>query len=90
MKIQLNGQILNGKKVKIQKDDNKMHVSFSFNVTSETYHDITTLLYENDFQVVIPEKDLSFRANILEYATSMTNLYEKGNTSEFYLHLGQC
>lgn len=87
MEIKINGQVFEGKQVVLDETDGKKQVAFSFDVTSETYHDITTLLYKNDFQVNIPEKSLSFPAAIQEYSTSTTNLYEKGNTSEFYLKL---
>ncbi|GEN87882.1 MULTISPECIES: DUF3219 family protein [Oceanobacillus] len=85
MEIKINGQIFEGKQVELDEIAGKKQIAFSFDVTSETYHDVTTLLYKNDFQVNIPEKSLSFPAVIQEYSTSTTNLYEKGNTSEFYL-----
>lgn len=89
MEIKINGQVFEGRKVEIVEADGKKQVAFYFDVTSETYHDVTSLLYTNDFQVAIPEKSLSFPATILEYSTSTTNLYEKGNTSAFYLKLGE-
>ncbi|MFD1065089.1 DUF3219 family protein [Oceanobacillus locisalsi] len=87
MEIQINEEVLDGRNVEVSEVNHKKQVAFSFDVTSETYHDVTSLLYKNDFDVSIPEKSLSFSATILEYATSTTNLYEKGNTSEFYLKL---
>ncbi|GIO23324.1 DUF3219 family protein [Oceanobacillus sp. J11TS1] len=89
MKIRINGHVFEGKKVEILEADDKKQVAFSFDVTSETYHDVTALLYKNDFQVDIPDASLSFQATILAYSTSTTNLYEKGNTSEFYVKLGE-
>ncbi|MFD1363594.1 DUF3219 family protein [Lentibacillus salinarum] len=62
-------------------------VSFAFNVTHEDYHDVTTLLYKNDFMVNIPAENLEFPAVIHNYSTSITNLYEPGNTGEFRLEL---
>lgn len=62
-------------------------VGFKFNVTSNAYHDITTLLYENDFEVNIPEKGLEFKATIYNYSTSITNLYKENEVGEFYLEL---
>ncbi|WP_152656024.1 DUF3219 family protein [Oceanobacillus sp. CFH 90083] len=89
MEIQINEHAFEGRQVELNETAGKKQVAFSFDVTSETYHDVTTLLYKNDFQLNIPEKSLSFPATILEYATSTANLYEKGNTSEFYLKLGE-
>ena len=62
-------------------------VSFAFTVTHEDSHDVTTLLYENDFIIKIPDEDLEFRATISQYSTSITNLYEEGAEGEFRLEL---
>jgi len=53
-------------------------ISFEFTVTHEDYHDVTTLLYENDFIVKVPAENLEFPATISNYSTSITNLYEAG------------
>lgn len=58
-----------------------------FKVTSEEYHDITTLLYKEKFQIKVPEKDIHFHGKIQQYSTSVTNLYEKGNVADFKLCL---
>lgn len=62
-------------------------ISFEFTVTHEDYHDVTTLLYKNDFIVHVPKKNLEFPAVITNYSTSITNLYEKGSTGLFKLEL---
>lgn len=62
-------------------------ISFTFPVTSEEYHDVTTLLYENDFNVTVPDKNLQFEATIYRYATPLTNLYEDNQVSEYELEL---
>jgi hypothetical protein len=62
-------------------------VSFEFTVTHEDYHDVTTLLYENDFIVKVPDESLEFPATISNYSTSFTNLYEEGSEGEFKLEL---
>ncbi|WP_249871467.1 DUF3219 family protein [Oceanobacillus saliphilus] len=62
-------------------------VRFDFKVTSEDYHDVTTLLYKNDFIVKIPLKNLEFPAVIYNYSTSITNLYEEGTVGDFRLEL---
>ncbi|MEH7343884.1 DUF3219 family protein [Bacillus sp. JJ1532] len=59
----------------------------SFEVTSEEYHDIATLLYQGTFDVVIPERELAFRGTIQQYSTSITNLYEKGQVGNYSLRL---
>lgn len=63
------------------------HVSFDFDVTSEDYHDITKLLYKNEFTVTIPGKNITFDATISNYSTSITNLYEENQTGNFHLEL---
>ena len=62
-------------------------VSFDFKVTTEDYHDVTTLLYKNDFMVNVPGKRLEFPAVIHNYSTSITNLYEAGAVGDFKLEL---
>ncbi|MDY0406441.1 DUF3219 family protein [Virgibacillus sp. 179-BFC.A HS] len=62
-------------------------ISVVFNVTSENYHAITSLLYKQTFDVKIPEKNLAFRGTIRKYATSITNLYHPGQVGEFHLVL---
>lgn len=71
-----------------QKEDNDCYkINFEFIVKHENYHDITTLLYENDFIVKVPKEDLEFAAIITNYSTSITNLYEEGAEGEFKLEL---
>ncbi|WP_188205560.1 DUF3219 family protein [Alkalibacillus aidingensis] len=65
----------------------KRLVQLEFKVKHEDYHDITTLLYKNDFDITIPEENLQFQATIQNYTTSFTNLYEKGSVGDFYLEL---
>ncbi len=62
-------------------------INFDFHVTSDEYHDITVLLYENDFAVKVPEKNLSFKATIMNYSTSITDLYKEGEVGLFHLEL---
>jgi len=62
-------------------------ISVVFNVTSEDYHDIATLLYRDTFDVKVPEQDLAFRGSIHQYSTSITNLYEKGQLGEYKLSI---
>ncbi|PJN88980.1 DUF3219 family protein [Bacillus sp. mrc49] len=62
-------------------------VSFNFKVTNEEYHDITTLLYQMIFDIKIPQLNEEFRAEIFNYATSVTNLYEENAVGDFSLVL---
>ncbi|MCK1993807.1 DUF3219 family protein [Peribacillus muralis] len=62
-------------------------ISFNFEVTNKEYHDITTLLYQMIFDVKIPQLNEAFRAEIHNYATSVTNLYEENAVGDFSLVL---
>lgn len=62
-------------------------VSVEFDVTSEEYHDVATLLYKGTFDVKIPEKDIAFRGTIHNYSTSITNLYDEGEVGQYKLTL---
>lgn len=63
-------------------------VHFSFKVKSgEEYHDITTLLYKQNFDVEVPKESLKFKGTITNYSTSVTNLYEANNVGNFYVEL---
>lgn len=67
---------------------NGLHqISVVFDVTSEDYHDIATLLYRGTFEVTVPEAVLFFRGTIINYSTSITNLYEEGQVGEYKLSL---
>lgn len=88
-KITLNGYSINIEKYYEEIEDDLLTISIVFYVNSEHYHDITTLLYSGTFDVVVPERNLSFRGMISNYSTSITNLYEKGNIGEYKLSLKQ-
>lgn len=70
-----------------EKTNGLYKVSVEFNVTSEEYHDIATLLYSEKFDVKIPEKDITFIGTIINYSTSLTNLYVKGQVGQYKLTL---
>jgi len=70
-----------------KEDANRRKINFDFIVKHENYHDMTTLLYENDFIVKVPEENLEFAATITNYSTSITNLYEEGAEGDFKLEL---
>lgn len=75
------------KSYKEEKRDQLILIHVIFDVTSDEYHDITTLLYKGSFQVKVPERDLLFNGKIYQYSTSITNLYNKGNIGEFTVSL---
>jgi len=86
--IQINDYTINAYDVEIEYDP-RFKVCFEFLVNHEEYHDITTLLYKNDFIVTIPKEDIKFPAIISNYSTSITNLYEKDAVGEFRLELSE-
>lgn len=85
--IYLNNKLLKLNSYKEEMLQNLISISIEFFVTSEEYHEITTLLYKNNFLVKVPEKGHSFQAMITNYSTSLTNLYEKGQVATFSLRL---
>ena len=62
-------------------------IKVDFKVSSEEYHDVTTLLYKGNFHLKVPERNRECRATIQEYSTSITNLYEKDQVGLFKLTL---
>lgn len=71
-----------------QKSKKEHRVSkFFFHVTSAAYHEITTLLYTNNFRIEVAETKRIMKAEIAAYSTSITNLYEENEVGEFYLEL---
>lgn len=93
MKIILNDlpiDALHFNKEKVIKQGKELQIiNIDFKVTSEDYHDVTALLYENDFLVRIPEENIEFPATIHNYSTSITNLYEEHAIGDFRLGLIQ-
>ncbi|MGG0671124.1 DUF3219 family protein [Sporosarcina koreensis] len=85
--IQLNDTKINITHFEEKENKNGIWISVTFNVTSEEYHDITTLLYKGAFDVKVPEKQIEFRGTIQQYSTSITNLYKKGQVGEYKLTL---
>jgi hypothetical protein len=73
---------------KVQENGATLHqLEIEFQVTHDTYHDVTVELYKNDFLVKIPGEAIEFQAKINNYSTSLTNLYEKGAVGNFRLLL---
>ena len=86
-KIILNDTTIHLSRYEEEKVNGYYKVSVDFNVTSEDYHDITTLLYNGTFDVKVPERNIVFRGTIHEYSTSITNLYVKGQIGQYKLTL---
>ncbi|PAV30470.1 hypothetical protein CIL05_05030 [Virgibacillus profundi] len=73
---------------KVMKEGKELiKVSFDFKVKSEDYHEVTTLLYLNDFIIKVPGTELEFPATIYNYSTSITNLYKENEVGDFKLEL---
>ena len=83
--------LLNDYSIKVKELDilhkNYLHVRLVFDVTHEMYHDVTTLLYENNFTVQIPTEKIAFQETISQYYTSITNLYNEDSVGEFTVEL---
>jgi len=54
-------------------------IAAHFPVTSEDYHDVTTLLYKGEFDVQVPAQNAAFRGKIVEY--SLLRIYIKADRS---------
>ncbi|WP_053075108.1 DUF3219 family protein [Ornithinibacillus californiensis] len=68
----------------VQENGATLHrLELEFQVTHDTYHDVTVDLYKNDFLVKIPGEAIEFQAKINNYSTSLTNLYEKDAVGDF-------
>jgi hypothetical protein len=87
IEIILDGRPIALNKFELTQADGFQRISAEFNVTSEEYHDVTTLLYKGEFDVEVPDKQLIFRGKMVEYSTSITNLYENGQVGVFRLVL---
>jgi hypothetical protein len=62
-------------------------IEVEFKLTSDDYHDVATLLYKGSFDVKVPSRDLAFTGKIVQYSTSITNLYEKGQVGDYRVSL---
>lgn len=69
------------------KGPDRQKIILDFKVTSEDYHDVAVLLYEMEFHVRVPERNLDFQAAITNYSTSVTNLYLGNEVADYHLEL---
>lgn len=86
-KIYLDEVPILASELKEEKIDGLNKISIVFSVTSKEYHDITVLLYKQVFTIHIPSSQLSFHGKIIQYYTTITDLYQEGNVGEFTLSL---
>ncbi|MCM3439572.1 DUF3219 family protein [Metabacillus halosaccharovorans] len=86
-KVYLNDTPISITKYEEKSVNNLIQLSVEFLVTSNDYHDITTLLYKNAFHVKIPERNITFHGVINNYSTSLTNLYKENQLSTFSLQI---
>ncbi|PLR66822.1 DUF3219 family protein [Bacillus sp. UMB0893] len=72
----------------VVKEGRALHkITLDFKVKSSEYHEITTLLYNQNFKVNVPGVNLAFQGTISNYITSLINLYEEGAVGDFHLEL---
>ncbi|WP_186577232.1 DUF3219 family protein [Aquibacillus kalidii] len=85
--IYLDDYLLHLTKYDEEIENNINKITVVFKVTHEQYHDVSTLLYRGSFHVKVPKRDLEFKGKIVNYSTSITNLYNKGEVGEFRVTL---
>lgn len=81
--MKLNDQTIELTGFEEKEENGRLVISVEFDVTSEEYHDVTTLLYEETFDISVPEKDMKFKGVITNYLTSLDNLYEDNQIGEY-------
>lgn len=82
-KITLNNHDIEVKEFQQTEENGRIVISVVFDVTSGEYHDVSVLLYEDQFDLEVPGKDMKFKCVISQFSTSMDNLYEEGNVGEY-------
>jgi len=71
-----------------QENINGLHkITIVFPVRSEEYHDTAVLLYRKEFKVTIPSNNIEFEGRIVQFYTSITDLYKEGNVGEYTVSL---
>jgi hypothetical protein len=84
--------LLDGRSIKLDKFEESFvnglrKLSVRFKVTSKEYHDIAVLLYKGSFHVRVPQRNYEFEGKIVQYFTSLTNLYQDGQTGDYNVTL---
>lgn len=85
--ILLNDKLIEVQRFEYKEEERRHEISIDFKVKSEEYHDMAMLLYQGIFDVHVPEKNLLFKGKIVQYSTSITNLYEKNQIGDYFLTL---
>ncbi|ASV69505.1 MULTISPECIES: DUF3219 family protein [Cytobacillus] len=85
--IQLNNYTLPINQYKETSVNGLKQIAIDFKVTSENYHDIAVLLYEENFDVQVPANNFRMKAAITQYYTSVTNLYREGEIGDYHVTL---
>lgn len=83
----LNDTQITIKDYKLEYEGDQRRLAIVFNVNSREYHEIAVLLYERTFDVELPSESLEFKGTIVNYSTSLDNLYEPGQTAEYHVTL---
>lgn len=72
----------------LKRDEEEGTVRIAFDVASEDYHNLSEHLYKEEFLVRLPgNNNEEFRARIINYSTSLDNLYEEDNVGEYRITL---
>lgn len=87
--IQLNDRVIPVTSYKEETKNDRLHVSVTFNVTSEEYHELAMLLYEQTFHVTVPHNGRQFTGTIVHYVTDTTNLYEENQVANYAVTFAQ-
>lgn len=83
--MKLNDQTIELTGFEEREENGRLVISVEFDVTSEEYHNVTTLLYEEKFDIAVPEKDMKFKGVITNYLTSLDNLYEDNQVGQYHV-----
>ena len=72
----------------LKRDEEEGTVYIEFDVSSEDYHNLSEHLYKEEFLVRLPgNNNEEFNAKIINYSTSLDNLYEEDNVGEYHITL---
>lgn len=87
--LQLNASQFQHEQVSHSIQDKSRHLlSFDFVITgNQEYHDVTSHLYGQTFDVKVPSHDLHFKGSIHNYSTSVPKLTTEEDTVNVHLEL---
>lgn len=81
--IMINDKLIATEDIEETTVNGKKLITVRFLVSHEEYHAVTTLLYEPEFHLEVPERGLTFNASIYNYSTDVVDLYQPGSVGEF-------